>query len=62
MSRKYCEVCGARHNNQGLGLCDAHLETPHDREREVERQFQEFMALPEEDKWREILSVIRNLQ
>ena len=64
MSRKYCSVCSEAHNNQGLGLCDTHLE-----EEEAERndaagveadQFEHFMSLDENERWEKVFDFMRS--
>lgn len=58
MSRKYCSNCTKPHQNGGLGMCDDCLEAEevkrNDEEARLESLFENFMAQPEEDRWREI--------
>lgn len=63
MSRKYCEVCGERHNNGGQGLCDTHIEQVEaleiKRQNEEARQWDAFLYLSEEERWREVFDFMR---
>lgn len=51
MSRRYCDVCGERHNNAGIGVCDKHLDYHAELQRQKDAEFQKFMELDEQAKW-----------
>lgn len=55
MSRKYCDRCGDKHDNGGLGMCDDCLEIDeaekNDAKSELNRIWTEFLEKPEEDRW-----------
>lgn len=64
MSRKYCAVCGDKHDNPHLGYCDASYEEYHAKtvaqENQKKHKLAMFLALPEEERWKVVFNFMHD--